>query len=147
MLDMIGTLEKNGYAYEAANRDVCYSVRKFEGYGKLSCKSLEDLRAGERVDVMAGKHDPLDFGLWKHARDDEPSRLLPGCVGCSRRGPGLIIAPDVVSTRRLALRLVRDVLARVRWSCGRCSGRGHSSGHGCCSGRGCRGVLRVTGVA
>jgi cysteinyl-tRNA synthetase len=43
-------------------------VRKFDGYGKLSGKSLEDLRAGERVDVMAGKQDPLDFVLWKHAK-------------------------------------------------------------------------------
>ena len=75
MLDMIGTLEKNGYAYVAEGHDVCYSVRKFEGYGKLSGKSLEDLRAGERVDVMAGKHDPLDFVLWKHARDDEPAEV------------------------------------------------------------------------
>jgi cysteinyl-tRNA synthetase len=75
MLDMIGTLEKNGYAYVAESRDVCYSVRKFDGYGKLSGKSLEDLRAGERVDVMAGKQDPLDFVLWKHARDDEPAEV------------------------------------------------------------------------
>ena len=73
MQAMIGALEKNGYAYVAANHDVCYSVRKFPGYGKLSGKSLEDLRAGERVDVMAGKQDPLDFVLWKHARDDEPA--------------------------------------------------------------------------
>jgi cysteinyl-tRNA synthetase len=50
-------------------------VRKFDGYGKLSGKSLEDLRAGERVDVMAGKQDPLDFVLWKHARDDEPAEV------------------------------------------------------------------------
>jgi cysteinyl-tRNA synthetase len=63
MLNMIGVLEKNGYAYAAESRDICYSVRKFEGYGKLSGKSLEDLRAGERVDVMAGKQDPLDFVL------------------------------------------------------------------------------------
>ncbi len=72
MLRLIGALERNGYAYVAANRDVCYSVRKFEGYGRLSGKSLEDLRAGERVDVMEGKQDPLDFVLWKHARTDEP---------------------------------------------------------------------------
>jgi cysteinyl-tRNA synthetase len=72
MLDMIGTLEKQGYAYVAENHDVCYSVRKFSGYGKLSGKSLEDLRAGERVDVMAGKQDPLDFVLWKSAKADEP---------------------------------------------------------------------------
>lgn len=73
MKDMISTLEKNGYAYVAANRDVCYSVRKFDGYGKLSGKSLEDLRAGERVDVTAGKQDPLDFVLWKQAKEEEPA--------------------------------------------------------------------------
>ena len=72
MQRLIGALEHNGYAYIAANRDVCYSVRKFEGYGRLSGKSLEDLRAGERVDVMEGKHDPLDFVLWKHAKEGEP---------------------------------------------------------------------------
>jgi len=72
MQRLIAALEKNGYAYVAANRDVCYSVRKFEGYGRLSGKSLEDLRAGERVDVMEGKHDPLDFVLWKHAKEGEP---------------------------------------------------------------------------
>ena len=73
MQRLIGALEKSGYAYVAANRDVCYSVRKFEGYGRLSGKSLEDLRAGERVDVMEGKHDPLDFVLWKHAKEGEPA--------------------------------------------------------------------------
>ena len=72
MQRLIAALERNGYAYVAANRDVCYSVRKFDGYGRLSGKSLEDLRAGERVDVMEGKHDPLDFVLWKHTREDEP---------------------------------------------------------------------------
>ena len=72
MQRLIGALEHNGYAYVAANRDVCYSVRKFEGYGRLSGKSIEDLRAGERVDVMEGKHDPLDFVLWKHAKEGEP---------------------------------------------------------------------------
>jgi cysteinyl-tRNA synthetase len=75
MLDMIGKLEKNGYAYQAGNQDVCYAVRKFDGYGKLSGKSLEDLRAGERVDVMEGKHDPLDFVLWKHAKAEEPAEV------------------------------------------------------------------------
>ncbi len=75
MLDMIGKLEKNGYAYQAANRDVCYSVRNFSGYGKLSGKSLEDLRAGERVDVDTGKQDPLDFVLWKHAKTEESAEV------------------------------------------------------------------------
>jgi cysteinyl-tRNA synthetase len=75
MLDMIGRLEKNGYAYLAASQDVCYSVRKFSGYGKLSGKALEDLRAGERVDVMEGKNDPLDFVLWKHAKPEESAEV------------------------------------------------------------------------
>jgi cysteinyl-tRNA synthetase len=72
MLAMIGALEKNGLAYRAANRDVNFAVRKFPGYGRLSGKSLDDLRAGERVEVDAAKQDPLDFVLWKHAKPDEP---------------------------------------------------------------------------
>ncbi|WP_126444798.1 cysteine--tRNA ligase [Sulfuricystis multivorans] len=75
MLALIDKLEKNGYAYVAANGDVCFAVRKFPAYGKLSGKSLEDLRAGERVDVMEGKQDPLDFVLWKHAKADEPDEV------------------------------------------------------------------------
>jgi cysteinyl-tRNA synthetase len=72
MLELIGDLERNGYAYLAASGDVCYSVRKFADYGRLSGKSIEDLRAGERVDVQEGKQDPLDFVLWKHAKPGEP---------------------------------------------------------------------------
>ncbi|MCU0898420.1 MAG: cysteine--tRNA ligase [Burkholderiales bacterium] len=72
MLAMIGTLEDKGYAYRAGNGDVNYSVRKFDGYGKLSGKSLEDLRAGERVEVDRDKQDPLDFVLWKRAKEGEP---------------------------------------------------------------------------
>jgi cysteinyl-tRNA synthetase len=75
MLEMIASLEANGLAYLAADGDVNYAVRKFEGYGKLSGKSLEDLRAGERVNVNDGKSDPLDFVLWKHAKDDEPEEV------------------------------------------------------------------------
>src|SRR5512137_2353739 len=75
MLEMIEQLEQNGLAYQAADGDVNYAVRKFEGYGKLSGKSLEDLRAGERVDVAEGKADPLDFVLWKHAKDSEPEEV------------------------------------------------------------------------
>ena len=75
MLQIIAQLEKNGIAYRAADGDVNYAVRKFEGYGKLSGKSLEDLRAGERVDVADGKNDPLDFVLWKHAKDSEPAEV------------------------------------------------------------------------
>ncbi len=67
MQELIGKLENNGLAYKAADGDVNYAVRKFEGYGKLSGKSLDELRAGERVEVAGGKQDPLDFVLWKHA--------------------------------------------------------------------------------
>ena len=73
MLDMIQTLEHKGLAYRAATGDVNYSVRKFAGYGKLSGKSLDQLRAGERVAVPDGKEDPLDFVLWKAAKESEPA--------------------------------------------------------------------------
>ena len=73
MLSMIGTLERKGLAYRAGNGDVNYSVRKFEGYGKLSGKSLDELQAGERVAVDDGKQDPLDFVLWKSAKPSEPA--------------------------------------------------------------------------
>jgi cysteinyl-tRNA synthetase len=72
MLAIIQTLEQKGLAYQATNGDVNYSVRKFPGYGKLSGKSLDELRAGERVAVQDGKEDPLDFVLWKAAKDTEP---------------------------------------------------------------------------
>jgi cysteinyl-tRNA synthetase len=77
MIEMIRRLEQRELAYRAGNGDVNYAVRKFEGYGKLSGKSLDELRAGERVDVTAGKHDPLDFVLWKHAKEGEPSWPSP----------------------------------------------------------------------
>jgi cysteinyl-tRNA synthetase len=67
MQALIGKLEEHGLAYRAADGDVNYSVRDFPGYGRLSGKSLDDLRAGERVDVNSGKRDPLDFVLWKAA--------------------------------------------------------------------------------
>ncbi|WP_104657884.1 cysteine--tRNA ligase [Ralstonia insidiosa] len=73
MLSMIGKLQTNGLAYQATDGDVNYAVRKFPGYGKLSGKSLEDLRAGERVDTNDAKRDPLDFVLWKSAKVDEPA--------------------------------------------------------------------------
>jgi cysteinyl-tRNA synthetase len=72
MLQMIATLERKGYAYRSPNGDVNYAVRKFDGYGKLSGKSLDQLRAGERVAVLDGKDDPLDFVLWKSAKPTEP---------------------------------------------------------------------------
>ncbi|MBT9476462.1 cysteine--tRNA ligase [Polaromonas sp.] len=77
MLRLIGTLEKKGLAYQSRsghnNGDVNFAVRKFAGYGKLSGKSLDELRAGERVEVLDGKDDPLDFVLWKSAKPSEPA--------------------------------------------------------------------------
>ncbi|MBX9961904.1 MAG: cysteine--tRNA ligase [Burkholderiales bacterium] len=77
MLALIGQLVEKGLAYQAPNRDVYFSVRDFQGYGKLSGKSLEDLRAGERVDVDPNKRDALDFVLWKSAKPDEPQWPSP----------------------------------------------------------------------
>ena len=73
MLSIISQLQKNGLAYQSADGDVNYSVRLFKGYGKLSGKSLDELRAGERVAVGDGKRDPLDFVLWKSAKTEEPA--------------------------------------------------------------------------
>jgi cysteinyl-tRNA synthetase len=72
MLSLIGQLQDKGLAYQSSNGDVNYAVRQFPGYGKLSGKSLDDLRAGERVAVADGKDDPLDFVLWKSAKATEP---------------------------------------------------------------------------
>ena len=87
MLSLIGKLEANGLAYQASDGDVNFSVRDFKGYGKLSGKSLDDLRAGERVDVDTAKRDPLDFVLWKSSRDDEPDEVKwPSRWGSGRPG-------------------------------------------------------------
>ncbi|QAA93884.1 cysteine--tRNA ligase [Pollutimonas thiosulfatoxidans] len=72
MLGIIKLLEDKGLAYQSDDGDVNYAVREFPGYGKLSGKSLDDLRAGERVAVASAKRDPLDFVLWKSAKADEP---------------------------------------------------------------------------
>jgi cysteinyl-tRNA synthetase len=100
MLHMIRRLETKGIAYVAANGDVCYSVRKFPGYGKLSGKSIEDLRAGERVEVAAGKRDPLDFVLWKHAKDEDPEDARWGSPWGSGR-PGWHIECSAMSSELL----------------------------------------------
>jgi cysteinyl-tRNA synthetase len=72
MLDIVRKLEGKGLAYRAGG-DVNYAVRRFPGYGKLSGKSLDELHAGERVAVLEGKDDPLDFALWKAAKPEEPA--------------------------------------------------------------------------
>ncbi len=73
ILAMIAALVERGHAYQAENQDVYFSVSSFEPYGALSGKNLADLRAGARVEVDTAKRDPLDFVLWKHAREGEPS--------------------------------------------------------------------------
>jgi len=72
MINMIDALIKKNLAYQAGNGDVYYAVHNFPGYGKLSGKSLNDLRAGERVEIDSSKKDPLDFVLWKSAKAGEP---------------------------------------------------------------------------
>lgn len=100
MLRMIGQLEQRGLAYRAPHGDVNFAVRRFAGYGRLSGKSIDELRAGERVAVLEGKDDPLDFVLWKAAKAGEPaearwdSEFGPGRPGwhieCSAMGCSLL---------------------------------------------------------
>ncbi|HRH82245.1 MAG TPA: cysteine--tRNA ligase [Thiobacillaceae bacterium] len=97
MLAMIQALVARGHAYAADNGDVYYAVRSFPAYGRLSGKSLDELRAGERVEVDASKQDPLDFVLWKAAKPGEPawpSPWGPGRPGwhieCSAMGNDLL---------------------------------------------------------
>ncbi|MQY51190.1 cysteine--tRNA ligase [Rhodocyclus gracilis] len=77
MIALIRTLEEKGLAYQASDGDVNFAVRNFPGYGRLSGKSLDDLRAGERVEIASAKRDPLDFVLWKRAKPGEPSWPSP----------------------------------------------------------------------
>jgi cysteinyl-tRNA synthetase len=77
MLELIGRLEARGLAYRSGSGDVHFAVRRFPGYGRLSGKSLDELRAGERVEVDRAKDDPLDFVLWKRAKPGEPAWRSP----------------------------------------------------------------------
>ncbi|AGF46719.1 cysteinyl-tRNA synthetase [Candidatus Kinetoplastibacterium desouzaii TCC079E] len=72
MLKFINLLEKNGLAYRSVDGDVNFSVRSFPSYGKLSRRTLDDLRSGERITILKSKRDPLDFVLWKKAKENEP---------------------------------------------------------------------------
>ena len=73
MLGLVEKLEEKGLAYAAGNGDVDFAVRKFPGYGKLSGRTPDDMRAGARIEVAQTKRDPLDFVLWKAAKPGEPS--------------------------------------------------------------------------
>ncbi|WP_020182690.1 cysteine--tRNA ligase [Methylotenera sp. 1P/1] len=97
MLDMIAKLIEKGHAYQASNGDVFYKVRSFNDYGKLSGKSLDDLRAGERVEVDTFKQDPLDFVLWKSVKPNEPNWDSPWGKG----RPGWHIECSVMSAEHL----------------------------------------------
>ena len=77
ILDMVQTLIEKKYAYAASNGDVYYRVEKFDGYGKLTNRKLEDMRAGARVDINDVKENPFDFVLWKAAKKDEVSWPSP----------------------------------------------------------------------
>ena len=94
IVKMIETLVDKGYAYASENGDVYYDVSRFERYGQLSGKRIEDLRAGERVGVNSAKDDPLDFVLWKSAKPDEPSWESPWGNG----RPGWHIECSAMST-------------------------------------------------
>lgn len=97
IIEMIGALVEKGHAYAAANGDVYYDVSSFDGYGKLSGKNPDDLRAGERVAVDESKDDPLDFVLWKAAKPDEPSWDSPW----GRGRPGWHIECSAMSVHAL----------------------------------------------
>lgn len=94
ILNMVQTLIDKGFAYAASNGDVYYRVRKFEGYGKLSGKVLDELESGARIEVTDEKEDPLDFVLWKSAKPGEPSWASPWGEG----RPGWHIECSAMST-------------------------------------------------
>lgn len=100
MADILGMIQKlldNGYAYQGENGDIFYAVGKFEGYGQLSGKRIEELRTGARVGVDEAKRDALDFVLWKAAKPEEPS--WPSEWGEGR--PGWHIECSAMSTKCL----------------------------------------------
>ena len=99
MINMIQILIDKGYAYPVSDGTVYYRTRKFDGYGKLSHKNIEDLEGGHRDIKVTGdlKEDPLDFVLWKPKKEGEPSWPSPWCDG----RPGWHIECSVMSKRYL----------------------------------------------
>lgn len=96
MIELISRLMDKGLAY-AMDGDVYYAVEKFPGYGKLSCRNLDDLLAGARVDVNEKKKNPLDFALWKASKEGEPWWESPW----GRGRPGWHIECSVMSSKLL----------------------------------------------
>jgi cysteinyl-tRNA synthetase len=100
--DMVAAIEgliEKGHAYATENGDVFFAVEKFPGYGKLSRRTLEEMRAGERVEPHPGKQHPMDFALWKSAKEGEPSWSSPWGPG----RPGWHIECSVMSTKYLGM--------------------------------------------
>jgi len=99
IIEFVSKLIEKGYAYEK-NGDVYFSVRKFDGYGKLSKRSLDDIKSGARVSIDEEKNDPLDFALWKRKKENEPA----DCAWQSPWGkgrPGWHIECSVMSAQSL----------------------------------------------
>ncbi len=97
IIDMVAALIDKQHAYVGSNNDVYFDVSSFPDYGKLSGKNIEELRAGERVEVKQEKDDPLDFVLWKAVKSGEPS--WPSPWGAGR--PGWHIECSAMSTHCL----------------------------------------------
>src|SRR5699024_11851737 len=81
IIQFIQDLIDKGFAYEAKNGDVYFKPRDFDGYGKLSHQSIDELRSGARIQVGEAKNDPLDFALWKKAKDSEKAWDSPWSKG------------------------------------------------------------------
>ncbi|MDP8224482.1 MAG: cysteine--tRNA ligase [Candidatus Lernaella stagnicola] len=96
IIEVVKKLEHNGLAYNAGG-DVYYAVRKFEGYGKLSRRDIDEMRSGARVDVDERKQDPLDFALWKNSKPGEPTWNSPWGEG----RPGWHIECSAMSNHHL----------------------------------------------
>lgn len=104
MLGIIAKLQENGLAYQSEDGDMNYAVRAFPGYGKLSGRTLDELRAGERVALNTAKRDPLDFVLWKSAKPQEPAESKwESAYGVGR--PGWHIECSAMSKELLGLPL------------------------------------------
>jgi len=99
MIELIAELVDGGHAYPTDGGDVWFAVRSFDGYGKLSRRDVDELRAGARVEVEEGKRDPLDFALWKGAKPGEPSWPSPWGPG----RPGWHIECSAMAAKHLGL--------------------------------------------
>lgn len=96
IIDLIQSLVDSGYAYDV-DGNVFYNVRKFSNYGKLSGKNIDDLESGARIEINEEKHNPLDFSLWKKAKENEPFWESPWGKG----RPGWHIECSAMSMKHL----------------------------------------------